>query len=256
MSTTPIITIEHFGTWARLGNQMFQYAYLRSLSLEYGLKIQLPRLQSPFGYRQAQLFDAFDLQIDDLDNDFKYELYLSETTMLFDSNFAIENIPAKKNILFSGYFQTEKYFEKYKNIIKKDFTFAENIRVKGSIYMFRQRTLGKPVVAIHVRRTDNMHPGSPTVLVPEDFRKNALKYVTEKVGNCTVLIFSDDKKWCEKNLNYPNQIIVDGYSDFEELYIMSLCDHFIIGSSTYCKNKIVLIAKTWYSDKIAYGKPL
>ena len=37
-------------------------------------------------------------------------------------------------------------------------------------------------------------------------------------------------KYEEENIT---QTIVDGLTDIEEMYVMSLCDHFIIGSSTF-----------------------
>lgn len=47
--------------------------------------------------------------------------------------------------------------------------------------------------------------------------------------------------------------------------IMSLCDHFILSSSTYSwwgawlcnnKNKIVIAPNRWFNNTIAYGRPM
>jgi hypothetical protein len=177
--------------------------------------------------------------------------------------------------MFDGYFQSEKYFEKYKHIIKNDFTFKENIRIVGDSFM-EQFDNTKKLVALHVRRADNLDPGTPTILVSEKFRVNAINHLhNNNVKNFHILIFSDDKQWCRDNLNYPSnsgltdvvsQTIVDGLSDLEELYVMSLCDHFIIGSSTYSwwaawlsesKDKIIITPDRWFrSDKLHYEKPL
>ena len=93
---------------------------------------------------------------------------------------------------------------------------------------------------------------------------------TNNVKNFHILIFSDDKQWCRDNLNYTSdfdvsQTIVDGLSDLEELYVMSLCNHFIIGSSSYswwaawlCENKdkIIITPDKWFSNKLHYEKQL
>ena len=234
------ISIKDFGIWARLGNQMFQYAYLRSLSIDKGFKIKLP-------IGRAQLFD----------------IIVDENTLLYDEKFKSENIPPGGNILFNGYFLSEKYFINHKEIIKSDFTFKENIHRVGQDFINNLNIQGKTLVALHVRRTDNLSSNSPTVLVTDTFRTNAINYlINNKIENIFLLIFSDDKQWCKDNLKYPGvpQIIVENLTDIEEMYVMSLCDHFIIGSSSYSwwaawlsfnKNKIIIVPNKWLSDNLA-----
>jgi GR25 family glycosyltransferase involved in LPS biosynthesis len=269
------ISIENFGTWARLGNQMFQYAYLRAISIEKGFKINLPINLSPFGYKTSQFFECFDMpHVDTSDLQTPY-VTITEISMLYDEKFESKNLPVKSgNIMFDGYFQSEKYFEQYKDIIRNDFTFKENIKKVGDSFMEQFDNTTKRV-ALHVRRGDNLSSGSPTVMVSESFRTNAVNYLHKNnVNNFHILIFSDDKQWCRDNLNYTSnsgvttvvsQTIVDGLSDLEELYVMSLCDHFIIGSSSYSwwaawlsesKDKIIITPDRWFSNKLHYEKPL
>jgi hypothetical protein len=131
-----------------------------------------------------------------------------------------------------------------------------------------KKTVGSiKLVALHVRRTDNLLHNSPTVLITDTFRNNAINFLSEKIGSYHILIFSDDKKWCSENLNYKDitQTVVDGLSDIEEMYVMSLCDHFIIGSSSYSwwsawlscnKDKIIITPDKWFSGILGRGKPL
>jgi hypothetical protein len=256
----PFISISEFGIWARLGNQMFQYAYLRTLSLDKNLRIHLPINKPGHGYRIPHFFEAFDTsQIDVSNNMITFQHKIIEEG-LYDKKLDSSNIfiPENTNILFEGYFQSEKYFLKYANVIRNDFTFKENIRVNGDHFM-KQLDTTQPIVALHVRRTDNLGPNSPSILINDTFRTNAIRYLCEKIERFHILIFSDDKQWCLDNLNYENdrisQTIVDNLSDIEELYVMTLCDHFIIGSSTYSwwgawlstnANKIVILPDTWF----------
>lgn len=259
-----VITIKGFGTWARLGNQMFQYAYLKSIAIKHNCQIKLPRLISPFGYPQAQFFDAFDIKIDVLEETGMKEL--EETSMTVNENLHADNIEVNENIMFSGYFQSEKYFKKYDDAIRKDFTFKEQIREKCDPFMQTIRNTHKQVIAMHVRRADNLSDGSPTILIPDTFRDKAVEYMFNKLGEYHLVIFTDDKKWCRENLKYPNQTLVEGFSDLEDMYLMSLCDHFIIGSSSFSwwsawlstasENKIVVIPDKWFKPMLAYGKPL
>lgn len=263
-SNNRIISIKDFGTWARLGNQMFQYAYLRVLAEVHGFKIQLPRLKSPFGYAQAQLFDAFDIDIEKLDRDVQFDT-VKETTMLFDEKLSSKNIQSNKNIMFEGYFQSERYFSKYRELIRETFTFKKMIQQKGDAYV---KTLNKysSLVALHIRRGDNLDSGSPTVMISDTFIKKALEKIHSLVGNYHILVFSDDKKWCQNNLHFLNHTLVNGFTDLEELYIMSQCDHFIIAPSSFSwwgawlsnnKDKIVLTQTRWFKHNItAYGRLL
>jgi hypothetical protein len=308
-----IISIKDFGTWARLGNQMFQYAYLRVLSIDHNVKIQLPRLQSPFGYKQAQLFDAFDLNIEHLDqvtrsvsegnevvfdtrfpsdtlqrsvsaglrpnevvfdtrfsasegkgNVCIFNQTLSESTMLFENKLDSKNLKIENNTLIEGYFQSEKYFLKYEDIIRKDFTWKKNISIP-CIEFLKNRKQGIKVCC-HIRRGDNLNTtDAPNPIVSETFRQNAFEYLNKYIPEYDILIFTDDKEWCKKNIKYSNQIIVEDFSDIEEICLMSMCDHFIIGSSTFSwwgswlstnKNKIIIAPDIWFTQKLAYGKPL
>ena len=62
-----------------------------------------------------------------------------------------------------------------------------------------------------------------------------------------------------------NQTIVEGFTDIEELYIMSLCSDFIFGSSSYSwwaawlsenKDKIIITPERWFTSKLHYEKQL
>lgn len=255
----PYITIEGFGTWARLGNQMFQYAFLKTLSLDKGFDIKLPYLQSPHGYKEPQFFEAFPLTIEKLIDKKDIDIKIEEDTNE-DIDFYLKTENTGKNILFDGYFQSEQYFKKYEDIIKKDFTFRDNIREKGDIYIKQiKNNINYPIVALHIRRADNLGYNSPTILVSDTFRDNAISYIKKKYKRFHILIFSDDKEWCVNNINYKSefitQSIVDGFTDIEEMYIMSLCDHFIIGSSTFSWwsawlstniDKIIIVPDKWF----------
>ena len=256
-----VVSMNDFGAWARLGNQMFQYAFLRVLSIRNNLRIELPKQQSPFGYPQDQLFDAFDLPIKIRTSDQEWQATVVEKSMAYDDSYL--SVEKDINVLVSGYFQTEKYFQDYADVIRQDFTFKKPVVENGDKYL--ENIDGNlPLVALHVRRGDNLSKNSPTVLVTDTFRANAFGYLDAHVGKYNVLVFSDDKQWVTDNFP-PSYTVVSGLSDIEELYVMTKCNHFIIGSSSYswwgawlsrCTNKIVICPDRWFTDKILYNKPL
>ena len=66
-----MITFLELGRWGRLGNQLFQYAALKSLSIDKGYKIKLPKnLYNHSWHGQKCLLDNFNLEFEFLeDND-------------------------------------------------------------------------------------------------------------------------------------------------------------------------------------------
>ena len=79
--------------------------------------------------------------------------------------------------------------------------------------------------------------------------------------NIHVFVFSDDIGWAKENLKLPCPIFFVSHpdiADYEEVILMSKCDHHIIANSTFSwwgawlnpnKNKIVIATKQWLKDK-------
>ena len=76
------------------------------------------------------------------------------------------------------------------------------------------------------------------------------------------LIFSDDLEWCKENFDFiENKVIIEGNTDYQDLYLMSLCKNNIICNSTFSwwgawlnKNdkKIVIAPEKWFSSADEY----
>lgn len=263
------IYIKNFGTWSRLGNQMFQYAFMRYLAVTYNYEIVMPSPSCDFHRtKRPQLFDAFKnlpITISNTIEKDKNTLLLTERKMEFDPILMDEKLFSdNKTVIVDGFFQTEKYFEEISDIIRADFKFDEQINDRATNFI---TTINEPLkVVVHIRRGDNLSKTSPTVMVSDCFRNRALKYIDSKIDNYHLLIFSDDKEWCKQNIKYKNPFtIVEGFDDFEELCIMTHCDHYIIGSSTYSwwgawlgqnPDKIVVVPDKWFSHKMSRGRPL
>ena len=75
------------------------------------------------------------------------------------------------------------------------------------------------------------------------------------------MVVSDDIEWCKENIKLPNVIFNDNnkYFNHEALWLLSLCDHFIISNSTFSwwgawlsrsDNKIVISPDTWFGPDI------
>jgi len=248
-----MITHKSIGYSGRLGNQMFQYAALKALSLQNGLKCVLPNHLSikkdgcyDFTYNKwieykLDLFDCFEITAPIID--FQFEHVYQELGFSYDSN--ILNV--MDNMAIEGWFQSYKYFDTYKDIIVKEFTFKENILSKCKSFISQY----KNPVAIHIRRGDQV--GLPTIWnVTPEYIAEAWQNFTD--DEYTFLIFSDDIEWC-KQIFPEGVVFVEGNNQFEDMCLMSLCKHNVITNSSFSwwaaylnknENKRVITPSNWF----------
>lgn len=250
-----MITHNSIGYSGRLGNQMFQYAALKALSLETGFKCFLPNnltikpdgaydfTNNTWLQYKLDLLDCFEITTPILENKLT-EIY-QEKEFTFDPGIYL----ISDNSAIEGYFQSYKYFQSFENEIKKEFTFKPHILEKCKNILLQHSN----PVAIHVRRGDYVnHPGFWTV-TPEYLSK-ALNSLPS--GNYTYLVFSDDIEWCKEVFN-SDFVFIEGNNQFEDMCLMSLCKHNIISNSSYSwwaawlnsnPNKTVVAPSEWFTD--------
>lgn len=226
-----MITHKSIGYSGRLGNQMFQYATLKALSLETGFECFLPNhltIKPDGAYDftnnkwieyKLDLLDCFEITSPTSENIFTTTY--QEKGFEFDPSIYLIH----DNTALEGYFQSYKYFDKYEKEIKNEFTFKNSILEKCKSILIKYPN----PVSIHVRRGDYVnHPGFWTV-TPE-YLIQALNSLPS--GDYTYLIFSDDIEWCKEVFN-DDFIFVEGNNQFEDICLMSLCKHNIISNSSY-----------------------
>jgi GR25 family glycosyltransferase involved in LPS biosynthesis len=160
----------------------------------------------------------------------------------------------KGHICFEGYYQSEKYFEDYSEAVRKLFTLPDDLKPK-----FIKEGI---CVALHIRRGDYLNKSDFHVNIEKFYYDNAKKIIEEKLGfRPNYYYFSDDIDWVKEEFKdslLENDKIISGHKDYEELYIMSLCDHFIIANSSFSwwgswlsvtqseETKIVIAPDTWF----------
>jgi len=168
-----------------------------------------------------------------------------------------------KNLSIIGFFQSEKYFIRYKKIVLKLFRFP---KIKDKLVQKHLNLIkNKNSVAIHIRRGDYLN--NPKVrcvhgILGEDYYKKSISYVKKRVKNPFYFIFSDDVELVKKTFSFfnrKNYIFIDTKSSINDLHLMSNCKHFIIANSTFSwwgawlsknKHKIILAPKKWVRAKI------
>lgn len=176
-----------------------------------------------------------------------------------------------KFVLQYGYYQSWKYFVKYKRKVLEAFQFPLEIRTQARNYMqnflLHQNQLGHfkksfQIVGVHIRRTDFIKESFFGYIPGEraDFER-FMKL--ERTGNNLVyLFFCDDHIWCVENFR---DIALDSQfvnmNAHVSLCLMSMCDQIVIlsalttygwwggflGNATVYVNKYVVRENTTYS---------
>lgn len=172
-----------------------------------------------------------------------------------EKSFHFSEIPYYNgNLKLSGYFQSEKYFKKTKNIILECFNMTDE--TKNKLYDLYGEELNVKPISIHVRRGDYIKLQEYHPVLPLSYYIDSINYFgVEK----QYIIFSDDIDWCKENLDFiKNKIFVDSIEDYEQLYLMSLCTHNINANSSFSwwgswmnqnEHKVVIFPKTWFGPK-------
>ena len=267
-----------------LGNQMFQYTAARCL-LKNKKKLYLDHQFLDANTSDSEHFNArcYELHI------FKnlkavkataFELSLFKSQSIFfnilrfllkssikyvqeiDSRYiSLSDVPA--NTYLEGYFQSESYFKKHREIILKEFKFPSldpiNEALKNTIIACAN------AVSIHIRRGDYLK--SKNVfdthgILPLTYYKKALDILKDKHPVISLFIFSDDMNWVKGNLKVDNFKIyyIDNNSigdSWKDMALMSYCKHHIIANSSFSwwgawlnqyAEKIVIAPARWFAD--------
>lgn len=250
-----MITHKSIGYSGRLGNQMFQYAALKALSLNKGFECFLPdhlkiKKDGAFDFTnnswleyKLELLDCFNISCPVIENKLN--------TNFYEKDFAYDPLIdlVSDNTGIEGYFQSYKYFESFEDQIRNEFIFKPEImeKCKNNLLKFVNP------ISLHIRRGDYVnHPNFWTVTA--EYLAEALEALPK--GNYSYLVFSDDIDWCKQIFN-EDFYFMEGNSKFEDLCLMSLCKHNIISNSSYSWwaawlnsniSKTVIAPKNWFTD--------
>lgn len=237
------ITNKEIGYNGRLGNQLFQFCSLYGIAREVGKTPVLPIENIQANERgKLELYDIFPGTHQFFGTPPVDDREVGETIFSQRDENTIDLCKKDANINLAGYFQSPLYFNKYKEELLEILTFKDTKPLDIST--------SKPIVSIHVRRTDYLNNTGAYTQLADEYYCEAVSYFPK----CSFLVFSDDIGWCKKN--FPESFFFsEGKSQEEDLRIMSLCDHHILSNSTFCwwaaylnqnGNKKIISPKTWY----------
>jgi len=241
-----------------LGNQMFQYAYGRSLALRlnkviyfdaglYAQKIKvvdqrIMKLEK-FPKISLSLMESSGILFSRLPHFFrrlilKYSIlrYLFNINLIKEGReINLERIGKNNKInYFDGTWFSFHHFDDFAGEIANVFTFSEEIKAANSDIL--NEINKSSAYFVHIRRGDYIKLGWD---LKSDYYKKAILALNKRENSIKLFVFSDDISWVKDNMKFLNDynirfITCSGNdADLEELLIMSRCKGGIIANSTF-----------------------
>jgi hypothetical protein len=227
-----------------LGNQLFQYAYGRVLSLKKNEKLILDTHWFRGRLNRSYMLNNFAIKA------FATPLY----TLIFKTGYLEDT---------QGEWHSEKYFKDYSDVIRKELTLKRPFSPKAAEFL--QKINSTNSVSLHLRGTDYV-VGNKSAFhgtASPEFYSKAIARIKEKVSNPHFFIFTDDLAWAKEHIEFPepHTIVSEAHNPpEEELMLMAACKHNIIANSTFSwwaawlnpnGGKMVVAPSRWFADEKA-----
>ena len=154
--------------------------------------------------------------------------YIMETRNDFDER--LVNLKLRCNVYLEGYWQSEGYFQDVQQQIREDLKMISPI--KPDTVAMSGRIEQVEAIGVHVRRMQIDHPLEP------DYYFRAIEYLKTRIEMPHFFVFSDSPGWAQTTLRFdaPTTFVTKEPGDDSgcmDLWLMSLCKHFIIANSTF-----------------------
>ena len=226
-----MITFSKLGEFGRLGNQLFQYALVKSVALETGFELGLPNLLNRSWHGQTCVLPQLNLSYKLLDVAPK-QYYVEKNSSEYDPGvFAVQD-----GTDFHGYYQNMSYFHKHRNVFIKEFSAKDDV-----IELAQNKLSGyNNPTSIHIRRGDYVqynqgHPNYESLVL--DYIRTA---ISDLPKDTDFLVFTggsragnhdrlSDFEWCKKNLVGNNIHFMEGNSEVLDFELIKNCKNNITG---------------------------
>ena len=264
-----------------LWNQMFQYAYIKALSLRNQTDFLLDL------WEFSNYFRPYELKVFAIEKKYanpkqvpRYESLHSSNKYLNHLYFKIREFAKKRNPqhyiesefaflkpfteitlgYIEWYFQSELYFKDFESEIRKDFTFVSPATGKNLEILEKIQTENS--VSVHIRRWDYLKGNNINIhwVCSLDYYQQAINYIKSKIDYPVFYFFSDDIARVRENIKVEQAHYIDWNSwssSWEDMRLMSHCKHNIIANSSFSRwggwlnnnpEKIVIAPKKWFEN--------
>lgn len=255
-----------------LGNQLFQYATVKSLAINKNSNFLM--CLDDYGSEDAKKVDHVEFKLNHFNVDCSNQITESQISEEYDNvqkiieplssdNFAkfINLNNYSGNIYLKGYWQDENYFKDNEKVVKQDLKVITPPNKKNE--MMLDEISNTNSVCLSFRRGEYLDKYfiAQFGMCTEDYYKNAINLMSKKLDNPTFYIFSDDMEWIEDNVKLDYDTVPINFNgvgyEYEELRLMYSCEHFILANSSFSwwgawlcdnKDKTVFAPTPWFNS--------
>lgn len=258
-----------------LANKMFQYAFsISAKKKNIEVKYDTHTFKTEFSHDKVDLSDIFpNVSTPEVSshgftaigkNSKFYRLYkrlshryIIETAYRYNDK-AIDLL--KDGCVVEGSWQDERYFESYKDDVRKAFEFPEfsddkNIKIAESLKKENS-------VSIHIRKGDGYSSWNIfSNTCPKSYYTKAIEYIKKRIKDPQFYVFSDNSEIIKEYLDMDDYTLINwnpstGKGNYLDMHLMSCAKHNIIANSTYSwwgawlnanPNKIVVAPRFWFN---------
>ncbi|WP_342648679.1 alpha-1,2-fucosyltransferase [Mucilaginibacter sp. CSA2-8R] len=276
-----------------LGNQLFQYAIGRMISLKNNMPLKLDvsffESQSLRQFKLNHYNIAADIatpdEVDKFLTNYRSKSIKSKIFRKIDyrlpksyRRYFIESEPfvyepdlfkIHNSVYLDGYWQNQAYFADVNPTIFKELKIKEVYSAIAGNYL-KKIQHHPSSVALHIRRGDYVTDKKAFEMMgvlPIDYYNEATKIIKSDLIDPHYFVFSDDLNWAKDKLNVGSAVTFVDFngeiSDYTELELMSQCKHNIIANSSFSwwgaflntnKKKIVISPQNWVKSSAINSK--
>jgi len=220
----------------RLGNAMFIYAAVVGVGKQLNVSKMIER--------RCAVTDVFDVSADVVDD---YRRWLPSHVVFeeYGRRASAYDIKVKKlarrHTLLSGYFQSWMYFADASDDVAREYRFAEATRRMADDFLsenvpeaWREQRFVR--VGVHVRRGDLLqeyYKNYGYTTADREYFVKAMQYFRRRYSRVQFVVCSDDIGWAKDNVIGDHVLYSEGHKDYEDLAILSHCDHVIISVGSF-----------------------
>ncbi|WP_353176107.1 alpha-1,2-fucosyltransferase [Salinisphaera sp. T5B8] len=238
-----------------LGNQLFQYATARALSLHHGVPLKLDvsdvQTSGPMAFCLDALLADYDVatqpqiapRASTSPSPYKRIRRAARNSILYWTGSRPKRIEQvghgydphllrhRPPVYLDGYWQTEKYFVRYAETIRSD------IRLPSPAGAVWPNEVDATPISVHVRRGDYVGNAMHPCCTPQYYEQAAAHLAAQYDAEPVFLVFSDDLAWVKDNIELPYQVMYMNEQgenrNYEDMALMSLCKAHIIANSSF-----------------------
>lgn len=239
-----------------LGNQLFQYAAARRLALRHDAELVLDASWYPVANDpdRAYSLDAFRVAARTIRDGWltAHVVEAWRRALRFvgraPAGLRLRYVPQRHfhfdpailelgdDVFLDGYWQSERYFADVEPVIREELQLAAPLSAESG--RLATHIAAGASASIHVRRGD--YAAIPSTrefhgLCSPAYYDRAMRLIEEREPTVRYFVFSDEPDWAEAKLPLRRATVVRHNSrrPWEDLWLMSACDHHIVANSSF-----------------------